>query len=58
MTTTEKTTWKRGDKVECNGNRQAVVLGQYSEGMYEVRLWSGFRHVGDVCVNGSELKAR
>lgn len=47
--------WKRGDRVICNGNKEAVVLDHYSGGMYNVRLWSGFRHVGDVCVSGSEL---
>lgn len=51
-----ETVWERGDKVECNGNRGARVIGPYSEGMYEVRLWAGFRHVGDVCVPGSDLK--
>jgi hypothetical protein len=52
-------TWSRGDKVVCNGNREAIVLDAYrSPGMYEVRLWQGFRHVGDVCVDGSELEAR
>lgn len=50
--------WKPGDKVICNGNEQARVLGLYSENMYEVRLWDGFRHVGDVCVSGSELLPR
>jgi hypothetical protein len=50
--------WKRGDKVECNGNREAVVQDWYDGNMYVVRLWSGFRHVGDVCVDGTELKPR
>lgn len=57
MTTATKT-WKRGDKVECNGNKEAVVLDPYGDGMYTVRLWDGLRHVGDVCVGGSELIAR
>lgn len=56
--------FKRGDKVECNGNKEAVVLDLYDSGtylgqtwaMYNVRLWQGFRHVGDVCVGGGELK--
>lgn len=50
--------WQRGDKVECNGNKQATVLGYYGDGMYDVRLWQGLRHVGDVTVGGSELKSR
>lgn len=49
--------WNRGDKVECNGNREAVVQSNYSETMYVVRLFSGSRIIGDVCVSGSELKA-
>lgn len=53
MTTNRE--WKRGDKVVCNGNKQARVLDPYGDGMYEVRLWDGLRHVGDVCVGGSEL---
>lgn len=48
--------FQRGDKVECNGNKQAIVLGYYSTAMVEVRLWDGFRHVGDVCVTESDLK--
>lgn len=43
--------FKRGDKVECNGNKEAHILGYYMNGMVEVRLYSGFRHVGDVCVD-------
>jgi len=54
----KKREWKRGDKVICNGNHEAIVLDPYTEGMYEVRLWQGMRHVGDVCVDGSELVAR
>ncbi|MDE2100997.1 MAG: hypothetical protein KGL39_27370 [Patescibacteria group bacterium] len=56
--TTAKKEWKRGDKVVCNGNDQAIVLGPYGDGMYEVRLWDGSRLVGDVCVDGSELVSR
>jgi hypothetical protein len=47
--------YKTGQKVTCNGNREATVIRQYSPGMYEVRLWSGLRHVGDVCVSTSDL---
>ncbi|SNR99941.1 hypothetical protein SAMN04488503_2267 [Humidesulfovibrio mexicanus] len=50
--------FKRGDRVEVNGNREAVVLGEYSCRMYEVRLWDGLRHVGDVCVDVSDIKPR
>ena len=48
--------FKRGDKVECNGNKQGRILGYYSKGMVEVRLWNDLRHVGDVCVDESEVK--
>ena len=44
-----KMQFKRGDKVTCNGNTEGVVLGYYSDGMIEVRLWQGSRLVGDVC---------
>lgn len=47
--------FKRGDKVEVNGNKQGRVLGYYSDKMVEVRLWNGFRHVGDVCVSEDEI---
>lgn len=40
-----------GQRVTCNGNTQARVIGYYSETMINVRLWSGYRHVGDVCVS-------
>ena len=52
----DKATFSRGDKVECNGNKEAIILGLYSPGMYEVRLYSGFRHVGDVCVSVNAIK--
>ena len=48
--------WNRGDKVVCNGNHQATVLDHYGGGMYNVRLFDGFRHVGDCCVDGSTLR--
>lgn len=50
------TQFKAGDKVECNGNKQARIIGYYSEGMVNVRLWDGFRHVGDCCVSASTVK--
>lgn len=52
-----ETKLKRGDKVEVNGNPNGRVLGYYSERMVEVRLWDGLRHVGDVCVDESDVKA-
>lgn len=48
-----------GDKVTCNGNPEGRVIAvrQYGETtMYEVRLWDGFRLVGDVCVGAESLK--
>jgi len=54
MKTQEK--FKVGDKVECNGNKEAHILGYYTEHMVNVRLYSGFRHVGDVCVDESACK--
>ena len=49
--------FKAGDNVECNGNKEGRVLGYYSTVMVEVRLWSGLRHIGDVCVNECDIKA-
>lgn len=45
-----------GQRVICNGNKEARIIGYYSEGMVSVRLWQGFRHVGDVCVCAESLK--
>ena len=46
--------YKRGDKVKCNGNPNGVV--QEVDGtLITVRLWSGFRIVGEVCVGKTEL---
>lgn len=50
-----KSKYKRGQKVTCNGNPDAIILDQYMAGMYEVRLFSGLRHVGDVVVSESDL---
>ena len=47
---------KPGDRVEVNGNKEARLLNQYSDGMWNVRLWQGTRHVGDVCVPTSDIK--
>ena len=51
-----ETNFKAGDKVECNGNPNGRVLGYYSEGMIEVRLWDGLRHIGDVCVPVGDVR--
>lgn len=49
--------FKRGDKVEVNGNRQARVLGYPYEdsNIVEVRLWDGFRHVGDAAIDEKDV---
>ena len=47
--------YKVGEAVVCNGNKQGRVIGYYSERMVEVRLWDGFRHVGDVCTSEHDL---
>jgi len=55
----EMTKFNRGDKVECNGNKDAIiqqVCGGDLDGMYIVRLFSGSRVVGDVCVGASEVR--
>ena len=49
-------TFKRGDHVEVNGNKEAVILELYIPGMYNVRMWSGFRHIGDICVPVKDIK--
>lgn len=28
-----------------------ILLNEYADGIWEVRRWSGFRHVGDVVMN-------
>jgi len=47
--------FKTGDSVICNGNHDSYVLNYYTDEMVEVRIWSGERHVGDVCVHEDEL---
>lgn len=50
-----------GQKVTCNGNHEAVVIAietNYNgDGftMYTVRLWQGFRHVGDTMKSEADL---
>jgi len=48
-------TYKQGDKVKVNGNNEARIIRQYDGNMYEVRLWDGFRHVGDICVDKADI---
>ncbi len=62
MNSTTIRTWKPGDSVICNGNKEASVTRIYSapcadfpSGAYVVRLWSGDRHIGDVCISGRDL---
>jgi hypothetical protein len=49
--------YKIGDKVECNGNHNSYVIGVYDYYLkiYIVRLWSGFRHVGDTIASENDL---
>ena len=49
--------YKIGDKVECNGNYDCRIIGIYDYNLkiYEVRLWSGFRHVGDTDASENNL---
>lgn len=48
--------FKRGEAVEVNGNKQARILEYYTDKMVNVRLWQGHRHVGDVCIDESDIK--
>lgn len=45
----------RGQHLTCNGNTEAHFLRYYTPTMAEVRLYQGFRHVGDVLVTTSDL---
>jgi len=56
MTANKPQKFPRGQKVECNGNKDGTVIGYYSNGMVEVRLWDGNRMVGVVCVDESRVK--
>ena len=47
-------TYEIGQKVTANGNPEGVILARHSYG-YEVRLWQGFRHVGDVIIGERDL---
>lgn len=48
----------KGQAVTVNGNSEAIIL-RYDNtlNMYEIRLWSGGRHVGDVVKPANEIKA-
>lgn len=53
------TQFKAGDKVEVNGNKEAVVIGPSDvNGMYDIRMWQGNRHVGDITVDARSIKKR
>lgn len=51
-----KAKFEAGDQVEYNGNRGCRVIRQYSANMYEIRIWDGFRHVGDVCISTADFR--
>lgn len=44
-----------GQKVACNGNPDGVITEVTDYGMYVVRLRSGNRIVGEVCVSEHDL---
>ena len=51
--------YKIGDCVEINGSPkdvEATILNYYADNMYTVRLWSGFRHIGDVAIDKKYIK--
>ena len=48
--------FKPNDKVKVNGNNQAIILNHIEGDMYEVRLWSGLRHVGDIQADKGDIK--
>lgn len=48
--------FKPGDRVIVNGNEGAVIIQEYTEGMYNVRLWDDSRHIGDICVDAHDIK--
>lgn len=51
--------FKAGDKVEANGNKHGRVIGYpYNDSnIIEVRLWDGFRHVGDIAIDDKDVIA-
>lgn len=46
-----------GQLVEVNRNQEARIIREFAPGMWEVRLWDGLRHIGDICVAVSSIKA-
>ena len=48
--------FKTNDKVQVNGNKEAIILNHFEGNMYNVRLWSGLRHVGDITVDKKDIK--
>jgi hypothetical protein len=48
--------FKLYDKVEVNGNKEGIILNHIEGNMYSVRLWSGLRHVGDICADKGDIK--
>jgi len=48
--------FKPYDKVEVNGNKEGIILNHIEGNMYAVRLWSGLRHVGDICADKGDIK--
>lgn len=50
--------FKRGDKVMIDNQYEGVVLSEYDKDYYEVRIFSGLRHVGDRMEEGKYLKLR
>ena len=52
----KKHKFKKGDKVICNSNNNAIVLGYYADNIVEVQLWSKGRYVGITVANESDLR--
>lgn len=48
--------FNKGDCVEVNGNQEAIILNCYEDNMYEVRLFSGLRHIGDITIDKKYIK--
>jgi hypothetical protein len=48
--------FKPYDKVEVNGNKEAIILNHIEGNMYAVRLWSNLRHVGDIQADKGDIK--
>lgn len=48
--------FKPYDKVEVNGNKEAIILNHIEGNMYAVRLWSKKRHVGDIQADKGDIK--